>query len=76
MVTYYFAHMNWPFIENHLNLFADFHIVYAIVIVYLIAHHAGRVSGLDGAVERLPVIAHNQIPKLLFLTPSWGAPPR
>jgi thiosulfate dehydrogenase [quinone] large subunit len=66
MVTYHFAHMEWPFIENHLNLFVDFHFVYAIVIVYLIAHHAGRVWGLDGAVERLPVVAHNQFLKLLF----------
>jgi thiosulfate dehydrogenase (quinone) large subunit len=66
MVTYYFAHMEWPFIEDHLNLFVDFHLVYAIVIVYLIAHHAGRVWGLDGAVERLPVVAHNQFLKSLF----------
>ena len=66
MVTYYFAHMDWPFIEHHLYLFVDFHLVYAIVIVYLIAHHAGHVWGLDGAVERLPVVAHNQILKSLF----------
>jgi PQQ-like domain len=58
--------MEWPFIEDHLNLFVDFHLVYAIVIVYLIAHHAGRVWGLDGAVERLPLVAHNQFLKSLF----------
>ena len=66
MVTYHFAHMDWPFIENHLNLFVDFHLVYAIVIVYLIAHHAGHVWGMDGAVERLPAVAHNQFLKSLF----------
>ena len=43
--------VDWPLIENHLNLFVDFHIVHANVIVYVIAHHAGRVWGLDGAVE-------------------------
>jgi thiosulfate dehydrogenase [quinone] large subunit len=66
MVTYYFAHMQWPFIEDHTNLFVDFHLVYATVIVYLIAHRAGHVWGLDGVVERLPAIAHNQFLKSLF----------
>lgn len=58
MVTYHFAHMDWPFIENHLNLFVDFHLVYATVIVYLIAHNAGHVLGLDGLLERLHVVDH------------------
>lgn len=56
MVTYHFAHMDWPFIENHLNLFVDFHLVYATVIVYLMAHNAGHVWGLDGLLERLHVV--------------------
>ncbi len=62
MVIYYFAHMDWPFIENHLNLFVDFHVVYAIVIVYLMAHDAGHVWGLDGLLERLHVV--ERIPAL------------
>lgn len=56
MVTYHFAHMDWPFIENHLNLFVDYHLVYATVIVYLIAHNAGHVWGLDGLLEQLHVV--------------------
>lgn len=56
MVTYHFAHMDWPFIEDHLNLFVDFHLVYATVIVYLMAHNAGHVFGLDGLLERLHVV--------------------
>ena len=56
MVTYYFAHMQWPFIENHLNFLVDFHLVYAVVLVYLIAHNAGHVWGLDGLLERLHVV--------------------
>jgi thiosulfate dehydrogenase [quinone] large subunit len=67
MVTYHFAHMDWPFIENHLNLFVDFHLVYATVIVYLIAHRAGHVWDLDGVIERLPAIARSQ-----FLKPMFG----
>ena len=56
MLTYHFAHMDWPFIENHLNLFVDFHLVYATVIVYLTAHNAGHVLGLDGLLENLHVV--------------------
>lgn len=59
MVTYHFAHMDWPFIENHLSLFVDYHLVYAVVIVYLMAHNAGRVWGLDALAVRLPTIAGN-----------------
>lgn len=53
MVTYYFAHMEFPYVENQFNLIVDYHLVYATVIVYLIAHRAGHVWGLDGLVERL-----------------------
>lgn len=66
MITYHFAHMDWPFIENHLSLFVDYHLVYATVIVYLMAHRAGHVCGLDGLVERLPVIKGNETLKPLF----------
>ena len=74
MITYYFAHMDWPYIENHLNFCVDFHLVYAVVIVYLVAHHAGHVWGLDGMVERLSLVAHNQVLKPLF-TEAPLAPP-
>ena len=66
MITYHFAHMDWPFIQDHLSLFVDYHLVYAVVIVYLMAHHAGHVWGLDGLVERLPVVAHHSSLRPLF----------
>lgn len=53
MITYYFAHMKFPYIEENVNFLIDYHLVYAVVIVYLIAHRAGHVWGLDGLVERL-----------------------
>ncbi len=53
MITYYFAHMKFPYIEENVNFLVDYHLVYATVIVYLIAHRAGHVWGLDGLVERL-----------------------
>jgi thiosulfate dehydrogenase (quinone) large subunit len=53
MLTYYFAHMDFPFIESHVNFIMDFHLVYAGVLVYLMSVNAGTVFGLDGVVERL-----------------------
>jgi thiosulfate dehydrogenase [quinone] large subunit len=53
MITYYFAHMEFPYVENQFNYIVDYHLVYATVIVYLVAHRAGHVWGLDGLVERL-----------------------
>lgn len=56
MVVYYFAHMEWPFIGDHLSFLVDYHLVYATVLVYLIAHNAGHVWGLDGLLERMRVV--------------------
>lgn len=53
MITYYFAHMKFPYIEEPVNFLVDYHLVYATVIVYLIAHRAGHVFGLDGLVEHM-----------------------
>jgi len=66
MVVYHFAHMDWPFIEDHLSLFVDYHLVYALVIVYLIAHRAGHVFGLDGLVEKFPAVARHPGLRKLF----------
>jgi thiosulfate dehydrogenase [quinone] large subunit len=59
MITYYFAHMQFPFIEDHTNFLVDYHLVYATVIVYLIAHRAGHVWGLDGAVESFHIVENH-----------------
>ena len=53
MVIYWFAHMDWPFIENSNNFIIDFHLVYAGVLTYLIVKRAGHVYGLDGGLENL-----------------------
>jgi thiosulfate dehydrogenase (quinone) large subunit len=58
MITYYFAHMEFPFIENHFSFLIDYHLVYATVLVLLIAHRAGHVWGLDGLVERSRIFEH------------------
>jgi thiosulfate dehydrogenase [quinone] large subunit len=53
MITYWFAHMDWPFIENTNNLIVDYHLVYAGVLVLLVVKSAGHVWGLDGWAENL-----------------------
>jgi thiosulfate dehydrogenase (quinone) large subunit len=52
MLTYWLAHMDWPFIENKNNFIIDYHLVYAGVLVLLIVKQAGHVWGLDGLAER------------------------
>jgi thiosulfate dehydrogenase (quinone) large subunit len=56
MITYYFAHMKFPYIEENVNFLVDYHLVYATVIVYLIAHRAGHIWGLDGLLERTHIV--------------------
>jgi thiosulfate dehydrogenase (quinone) large subunit len=56
MIIYWFAHMDWPFIENTNNFIIDYHLVYAGVLVYLILARAGHVLGLDGVVEKLSFV--------------------
>jgi len=52
MITYYFAHMQWPYIENHDNFIVNYHLVYTFLILYLMVHHAGRVFGIDGLIAK------------------------
>jgi thiosulfate dehydrogenase [quinone] large subunit len=65
MVMYWTAHMDWPFIENTNNFIIDYHIVYAVLCVYLIVYRAGHVWGLDGWLEKLSFV--EQRPSLRFL---------
>src|SRR6516225_1947934 len=66
MGIYWFAHMDWPFIENNNNLIVDYHVVYAGVLVYLIVKKAGHVWGLDGWVENLELVRQHPKLKPLF----------
>jgi thiosulfate dehydrogenase [quinone] large subunit len=52
MLTYWTAHMDFPYIESHVNLLIDYHIVYAVMIIYLVAANAGRAFGLDGWIAQ------------------------
>jgi len=59
MLLYWAAHMDFPYIENPNSFLIDFHIVYAGVLVYLVAKRAGHVWGLDGWAEKLAFVQQN-----------------
>src|SRR6185437_729696 len=48
LLVYWTAHMDLPYIESHVNLIIDYHIVYATLTAWLVAVNAGRCYGLDG----------------------------
>lgn len=56
LIMYYFGHMDFPYVESSVNFIMDYHLVYCGVLVYLIAVRAGRVCGLDGWLERQPLV--------------------
>lgn len=66
MLTYWLAHMDFPFIENKNNFLVDYHIVYAGVLGFLIAKRAGQVWGLDGLVQRLSLFEQHPRLRPLF----------
>lgn len=54
MIVYWMAHMDFPYISNHNNFLLDDHIVYAVILIFLIVKKAGHVWGLDSwAAERI-----------------------
>jgi thiosulfate dehydrogenase (quinone) large subunit len=60
MLLYWFAHMDFPFIENPNNFIVDYHIVYASVLGWLMYKGAGHVWGLDALAARLPLFRDGQ----------------
>ncbi len=59
MVFYWTAHMDYPYIDNVNNLIIDEHLIFALVLGYLIVRHAGHVFGLDGWVANQKLIREN-----------------
>lgn len=50
MLTYWTAHMDFPYVETPLNFIFDYHLVYACLIGWMVAVNAGHAFGLDGWV--------------------------
>lgn len=60
MLTYWLAHMDFPYIGDTNSYLVDFHIVDALVLGLLIATRAGHVWGLDAWAARQPVVSHSK----------------
>jgi len=56
MLLYYFPRMEFPYVDGPNQFLVEYHLVYAVVLVYLAAVHAGRAWGLDGWIERRPML--------------------
>ena len=66
MITYYFAHMDFPYVENHFNFIMDYHLVYAVAIAFVMAARGGEVFGLDGWLGRRQfMLSHPALKPLL-----------
>lgn len=51
LLTYWTAHMDFPYIESSVNYILDYHVVYATLTGWQMAANAGKVWGLDGWVS-------------------------
>jgi thiosulfate dehydrogenase [quinone] large subunit len=56
LVVYYFGHLDFPYIENHSNFIVDFHLVYAVILYWLLKNDAGLVWGVDAWLRRFRVV--------------------
>lgn len=56
IMLYYFPRMEFPYVSGVNQFIVEYHLVYAVVLVYLGAVKAGRIWGLEGYLDRLPVI--------------------
>jgi thiosulfate dehydrogenase [quinone] large subunit len=61
MIVYYFGHMDFPFVDGKENFIMEYHLVYAGVLLWLIAVKAGHVWGLDGWIERQGILERYQV---------------
>jgi thiosulfate dehydrogenase [quinone] large subunit len=46
--VYYFAHMDFPYVDGPVNFIMDYHLVYIVALIALAAVRAGEIWGLDG----------------------------
>lgn len=52
MIIYWMAHMDFPYIDTPTDFLIDYHIVYAVLLVFLVVNRAGHVFGLDAMAEK------------------------
>ena len=70
MLTFYLAHMNWPYNESHFYVVVGPHLIYAGVLLYLLVKRSGHILGLDGWLARHPRLASYPLLRLCLDNPS------
>jgi thiosulfate dehydrogenase [quinone] large subunit len=55
-ILYYFAHMDFPYIENHFNFIMDYHLVYAAATAYVMVARGGEIFGIDGWLKHQTIV--------------------
>jgi thiosulfate dehydrogenase (quinone) large subunit len=58
MMMYYFPRMDFPYVSGFNQFIVEYHLVYALVLLYLGAVKAGQVWGLEKWLETQPPVAH------------------
>ncbi len=56
-LLYFFPRLDFPYVTNVNNFIIEYHLIYAMVLVYLAAVRAGRVWGLENWFANLPLVA-------------------
>jgi thiosulfate dehydrogenase [quinone] large subunit len=64
--TYYFAHMDWPYVDSPVNFIMEYHLVYIAALVFVIAGRGGEVFGLDGWLKQARFVQERPILKPLL----------
>ncbi|MDO1584090.1 DoxX family protein [Rhizobium oryzicola] len=59
MLTYWTAHLDFPYVQSINNFLIDEHLIYAMVLTLLILRRAGHYFGLDAIVSRMSPVANN-----------------
>ncbi len=70
MLTFYLAHMDWPYDENRFYFVVGPHLIYAAILYYLLVKRSGHVLGLDGWVTRRTGLASHPLLQICLDNPS------
>lgn len=69
MLTFYLAHMNWPYNDSRFYFIVGPHLIFAGILLYLLVKRAGHILGVDGWLARYPGLANHPL-----LKPCLGKP--
>lgn len=71
VMLYYFPRVEFPYVGGMANLIVEYHVVLALILVYLVSVGAGRIYGLDGWLAGSPA-ARSWLEKYPRLKPLFS----